>query len=756
MLSKFFPWKFFLKRLSQAHGFLDPLSLLARFNSFAQPAENVAPSELLRAGAVMHGRGLLNSQAIQHNLDWVWPYWVNEQFSPVSKSFIPRAFAITHINLNHRNWTAVGVPGMENTPIVDPRGLFTPFFDGWSVDCWILNPHGDDLVPARSGECQQYVTVKESLAVETQCTQPGLTLKMTATAGPIDGREMAALTVSALSEFEDTRLVISVRPYNPEGVSYLESVHMLDQKKGWSINKKRDLYWDPRPSFCAHSAYGEGDVYTDLAVKRVSSVSNGVHCPLGMATAAAVYPLKKKETFSASVQIPLQNKKEKTTPSKAGKTFEQYTAHAMRIEIPDKDIQRLYENALHTLLLHSPGDIYAGPYTYHRFWFRDAVLIGNALLGCGLGTIVERAIGNFAPRQRATGYYVSQDGEWDANGQVLWLYEQCARYGCNLSLEKRKHEILKAADWLCRKRGHDHKKSMHQGLLPAGFSAEHFGPNDYYYWDDFWGVAGLKAASRLMKLLDEEQKSTQYAAVATELFGAIENSLKQVALKSGDQVMPVSPYRRPDSASVGNLVASFPLQLFRPHDPRLIETAEFLFSNCTIDHALFHDISHSGINPYLTLHLAQTMLRAGDTRYVQCMKAIADLASPTGQWPEAIHPQLKTGCMGDGQHVWAAAEWANMIRGVFLREEVDKKEVVLCPGILPEWFSSTKSCSVTNAPFPGGTVDIQMHPEKKGVRINWQIRGDEADLPTFKVDPLWGQVESQSGSSCLVTWNEKR
>ena len=60
--------------------------------------------------------------------------------------------------------------------------------------------------------------------------------------------------------------------------------------------------------------------------------------------------------------------------------------------------------------------------------------------------------------------------------------------------------------------------------------------------------------------------------------------------------------------------------------------------------------------------------RAEPYRFAAC---VADLASPTGQWPEAIHPQTGGGCMGDGHHVWAAAEWVLMLRYCFLREEGD-------------------------------------------------------------------------------------
>jgi len=117
------------------------------------------------------------------------------------------------------------------------------------------------------------------------------------------------------------------------------------------------------------------------------------------------------------------------------------------------------------------------------------------------------------------------------------------------------------------------------------------------------------------------------------------------------------------------LSAGYPLCIFGKTDPRLLDTAEFLMKNCLFRGGFFHDMTHSGINPYLTLHLAQVLLRAGDPRYFGLMTAVADLATSTGQWPESVHPRTGGGCMGDGQHVWAAAEWVLMMRNCFVREE---------------------------------------------------------------------------------------
>jgi hypothetical protein len=155
MLLNSWPVRFLITRAARAYGFLDPVKLVASIRGFAQPSEFSEPIELLRAGMLFHARGLVNTKAIQNNLDWVWPYWVERQFNPADESFIPRAFSFSHINLTHRNWTAVGVPDVPFYPIVDPRGLVTPLFDGWSLDFWLVPAGGPLLLPAKLDEFSQ-------------------------------------------------------------------------------------------------------------------------------------------------------------------------------------------------------------------------------------------------------------------------------------------------------------------------------------------------------------------------------------------------------------------------------------------------------------------------------------------------------------------------------------------------------------------------------------------------------------------------
>jgi hypothetical protein len=387
------------------------------------------------------------------------------------------------------------------------------------------------------------------------------------------------------------------------------------------------------------------------------------------------------------------------------------------LRIPGKRMQSLFDAAVRSLVLHSPGEVFPGPYTYKRFWFRDAAFILHALLCVGLADRVERVLDTFPGRQTRTGLFHSQEGEWDSNGEALWiLWRYCELTGRGPKPQWRR-AVERGARWIQRNRLPPERHGLHGGLLPPGFSAEHLGPNDYYYWDDFWGIAGLRAAAGLLGSLGEKEPASEFREEAERFRDAVERSLSGVVPRVGRKAMPATPYRRLDSGAVGSLAAGYPLNLFPPEDERLLDTAEFLLDRCLVNGGFYQDIIHSGVNPYLTLHIAQVLLRAGDARHGDLVRTVAGLASPTCQWPEAVHPRTGGGCMGDGHHVWASAEWVLALRNGFLREEGER--LVLASGVLPEWLEHGGEISFGPAPTSFGEVDVSILPRSGSVEVKW-------------------------------------
>ena len=718
---KLLPLKSLLRKQAAAHGFPDPIALLERIGRFSEPSEVAFPVELLRAGAVMHARGFLNSSILQYNLDWKWPYWINRQFDPSDNSFIPRAFSLTHINLTHRNWVAVGLPDIATYPVVDPAGLLTPYADSWSLELWVCDLNGRWHTSDSAQQIEQRLELENGLAVVTILTFPDFSLRVRADAIHTDNGPMCRLH-GRLDTGRCQAMAIAVRPANPEGISFVHSISRLREQPGLEVDGIA-LHFDSAPNACHFSDYRQGDVFHQLDSQLPDS--QGRSCAHGMATAIALFRYSGDAPQTLGCQLPLAGPGQHAA-SAAIVTWDEVLADTCRIQVPDPQFQYLTDAAMHSLILLSPGDVYPGSFTYKRFWFRDAAYMVSALLAVGLTKRAKRVLDNFSHRQLRSGYFRSQEGEWDSNGQVLWIFGQYFGATGELPDKRLLQSLIKGGEWIIGKRKGG-KGHAHPGLLPPGFSAEHLGPNDYYYWDDFWSVAGLRALAQLCHDCGNQQQEARFSAEADDLQTCIDHSLARAATRLGRAAMPAAPQRRLDAAVIGSLVASYPLRLYAPDDEKLQDSMAYLKQHCLLKGAFFQQMIHSGINAYLTLHMAQTALRAGDEQFFALIDSIAHMATGAGQWPEAIHPGTGGGCMGDGQHGWAAAEWLLMMRNLFIREE--DHAVILASGIPAQWLEPGTVLCCENSPVSGGLVSLEIRPAASSVELRWRSTWHGAPRP---------------------------
>jgi GH15 family glucan-1,4-alpha-glucosidase len=158
----------------------------------------------------------------------------------------------------------------------------------------------------------------------------------------------------------------------------------------------------------------------------------------------------------------------------------------------------------------------------------------------------------------------------------------------------------------------------------------------------------------------------------------------------GTLVIPAGPHRRVDPGIIGSLVACHPLGLIPPHDPAMAATVEAVRERFLIGSAFFHGISHTGLGTYLTLQLAFVELAAGDWRALDRLEWLVGAASSTFTWPEAIHPLLGDGCMGDGHHGWATADFLSFVRELLVRLQAHPgagSVRLTAPGLDPSWSS---------------------------------------------------------------------
>lgn len=698
----------------------------------------------LREGLPVAARTALRSvrtrSAADVRPDWVWPHWLEQQLDPTSPAFVARGHLPTMQNVTARNWTAIGNPWSADEAIVDPVGLVTPGQDRWSLDWWVRGPDGWH-VPSREGALQRLVDATP--VVETAVPQPS---------GDVAHRAYAVETVPELvvvdvqnRTSEHVRVALAVRPYNPEGLAVIERVALV----GTALHVEGEpvVHLPATPATWHVSTYREGDSAHALLADEPSHQRLTADDPAGLAQCAVGYDLAPGERLRVALPIggdsttrrfpaPWRRRMRDTVPApdalaeadEVAAAWRHRLDRGLRVDLPDARLQAAVDaNRAFLLLMHDPGSVTAGPVTYHRFWFRDAAYQIAALDRWGFHDEAADVLSSYPGRQRADGVFHSQWREWDANGAALWTIAEHHRLTGD---EELLGDLVDAAErgarWIAGTCGDDRGKIPEAGgLLPAGVSAEHFGPFDYYYWDDLWAWRGLLDAAALVRHVGRVGPAVAFDVAAARLRLALERSWRRDADRLGQPVIPAGPTRGLDAGMAGPLAATYPLGLLAPDDPRIRATLSYLRERFTIGDAFYQAISHTGLGTYLTLQLAAVELLGGDPRGWTRVRWLLGAASPTFTWPEAIHPQLLGGCMGDGHHGWMAADLLNVVRLTLVRET--DTGLALLSHLPDEWRG--EPLRVEDAPTHHGNISYELRWDGDDAVLSWELEG--ASVPLF-------------------------
>jgi len=712
---------FLLRKLKIPH-------LAAKFfkisNRISGLNSSTLPTELIPLNSIQLSRGLLNYALIQSKINtvqgrkgWIFPYWINKQYNPSDKSFIPRSHSGLSLNLTNRNWTAIGNPDCAVEPIVDPCGLVTPFPNAWSIDTWLT---ADEKIffPSSSSVCSQKL-IDDVPVAETVFQFEGFTLNLISfTQKDLLTHKASVKNISG--SVKNCGLIISVRPFNPEGVGIVENISFDLNSDKFIINHNDRLYLSEKPDIVHCSNFDNGDAAEILyAGKNNGTADFSSECQYGLASAAAVFnrSLNADESFTIQACCSLDNSS-KTFSIKNDIPFSssvEYWNNLLQkgsaVSTPDKKLNSVIKASYSSLLMFTDGEsITPGPVTYHQFWFRDAAFMISALDKYGFSNFTAPVIKSFPKHQMPSGYFRSQKGEWDSNGQVLWTV-------CNNYLITQDKKLLKdlfsslyaGVKWIEKFRL-TQKEFIGQpfyGLLPKGISAEHLGHADYYFWDNFWSLSGIKSFIKICDELGNENEKRYAERFFNDYKSCVEKAINYVMQKYSIKEIPASPLRNTDCGMIGSLCASYPLQLFSANDERILSSLDFLYENFFYDGMFFQQFIHSGMNPYLTLHIAHSYLFAGNRKkFWEIFSSVLSKASPTLNYPEAIHPFTGGGVMGDGHHGWVAAEILSAVRDAFIFENVDENEAVLLQGIPAEWFEGSNKFTLSNSPLTSGTISI--------------------------------------------------
>ncbi|MFN3603313.1 MAG: hypothetical protein ACK4UJ_01250 [Leptonema sp. (in: bacteria)] len=734
----------------------DVLKLIRGSFKLTNPNKAEFPSENLPLASRVIASGMWNYCFFQFYRNFVGPFWVEKQYNPKDNSFIPRATSMLSLNLTHRNWFGFRSPSGSIFSLIDPAGAFTPIIGYYSVEL-AFRKKNQIFFPNRS-EVKTKMELEENLPIiHIHYKKKDLKVHW-----KLLGDSKTGKTVLSIIEYEvntpDWELLVSIRPFNSEGGALIYSLYYQEEKQFSSvyINEEKEIILFTMPNEIHFSNLEKGDAYfTETNLKNV-------YCNYGICTGVFVYSLNPNSTsktiFSyyrtyeklAPAQVDLFDRIQNLTTKKRKakvrdiethkKIKEKYILRGFEeITTIYQDLRLFYEeiensknqwkenlskkskfNCSKTLWnkavdihsnivyqLQTEKKITPGVYTYRQFWFRDAAYMLSALSSWNFLEETKTVIESFPKRQQRDGFFKSHEGEWDSTGQAIWTVMDYFKKSHDTELLKELLPyLIKGGEWITKKR----KKGYLKKLLPSGFSAEHLGPADYYYWDNLWSIGGLQQLVYACSLFPEYEK---YYHFFLKEMNEYSNDFLLIASKDIHKfgVLTASPNRGIDPGIIGSIVDLYPLQLNLIKASDMLKTLKKIYKNYFIKNLFFHPIIHSGFNIYLSLQVAHSFFKLNYVKLARrILKKVLKVRNQLWAYPEAIHPTTLGGVMGDGFHGWASAELILLLKEFVISEY--KNTLSFLKGFRINELSKDRFYF---GPFPfyGGSISIEGYLQDK-------------------------------------------
>ena len=633
------------------------------------------------------------------------PFWLERQADLNGLDFVPGEAGQDPRNVTHRSWSLVGTVASPDRGTVDPRGLVTPgdpgAGSGWSLDWWV---GADDRwhTPACEAAVRQRL-VGGAPVVETLMRIPGgdAVQRVYAIHASTDSPFGQAYLVVEIENASAVpfALALAVRPYNPIGRAVVETISLEPTEQGGScvvVNGDAGVLLPKPPSRAAALTAAEGDVADLVLAGDAPATFEPVRCVDGGAQAAVVYPLP--HTAVLRVALPLGPSPAGARPAgravafptavpgaeQVAKGWESQTRRGLRLSLPDPSWESAVECGRRWLLVAHGGEDLAGWPARPLDWVAAEPVLG-ALGEQGFGDEAAQILATLPERQSLDGGLVGPGGTAAANGAALVALARHVELTGEVAwADALVGSLAKAVHWIDKRRAGKRRVLRGDPALT---------PDDLA-----WSVRGLWAAAELLDRLDQP-------AVALDA-----RSFARAAEAELARLEPMGGFRVEESGA-----------------------------------AVVDPVARSGLSPSRTLALARTELAAGDPRALERLAWALSVASPTGTWPEVLHPRTGGGSAGDGHHLQAGAEALRLIRELLVRET--DGGLALCTLVPEGWLG--QGIEVHDAPTAFGRLSyaVRWHGERPALLWDLDLhlppgpRVAPVVLTAPGLDPTWQSSE---------------
>lgn len=667
-------------------------------------------------------------------------------------------------------WAVVGVDGDANEGLLSEDGALEAGAGLFSVEPFLLD--GGRLVTWAEVSASQTLLDGDLPIPQVSWDAKEVGLETTALAAGLPGSSalLARYRITNRTKAaRKVRLVLAIRPLQvnppwqflgtPGGVSEIRSLGVGGGRA--VVNGKQLVVPLVAPSAAGATAFDAGDVSDVLRAGNLPP-SAAVEDPAGLASGAFAFDLELPAQGSREVVVAIPFDRTKA-PAELGEAFgsaawpglssadasalfdallsrerEGWRSRLDRVtfDVPPEAERyvKVLKSQLAWILVNRDGPaIQPGSRSYARSWIRDGSLTSEALLRLGHGAEARSFLLWYAGFQGDDGRVpccVDQRGadgvpENDSHGQLLFLIGETVRYTGDRGLAGRMwpHVVSAVAylDQLRQKRRtaeyeRPEKRELY-GLLPESISHEGYSAKPMHsYWDDFFGLRGLKDAVWLATLLGKESEAKAFSRIRDELAADLHASIRLVMERHGIDYLP-------GCAELGDFDATSTTAALAPggEQARLPKEAlERTFAKY-LENIAKREAGEGEIYTPYEWRTVGALVRLGRRADA---KRLAELffrdLRPAGwnQWGEVVWRDPRTPkFVGDIPHTWVGSDFVRSFLDLFAYEREEDASLVVAAGIPEAWVRSGRGVSVKGLVTPWGLLDLSLSAEGKGVRI---------------------------------------
>lgn len=368
------------------------------------------------------------------------------------------------------------------------------------------------------------------------------------------------------------------------------------------------------------------------------------------------------------------------------------------------------------MIANDRGEVRGGEGFYDVFYIRDGAYQVMELEEAGLWDAARKSVELYLPRQRPDGRFESQTGQFDANGQAIWVLWQYYKITADRAWLQRVYPAMRrAADWTLQARRQAPADSPCAGLLPNAVADGEF------LWDgqhhivgyDFWNLRGLLCAAEAARTLGKTAEAGELLKEAELYRQAIEAAWRRTGLAH------FPPSWELAGTHWGNTETLWPTPLFPPDDARVAALIQHVrtafgggYAEGTIRWLGQRDVIHPYMGAYTTM---ADLVRGRHEQVVEDFYWYLLHSTAAHAFPEGIYFKRRYAWSETIPHVTGACNYAILLRHMLVHEQGD--ELHLLKAVPDWWLEPGREIRVERLPTHFGAMALTVRGTAQGVRV---------------------------------------